>query len=82
MKLLKLDALLTNAIQQKRIEYIIDFVDCYLKNKDNVVVYNIVDIKLYELWKNKAEWLSVIDNNSDIERRLKEMFDKLAIYFW
>lgn len=82
MKLLKLDSLLSNAILLKDVEYIIDFVDCYLKNQNEIVAFNIVDIKLYELWKGKKEWLLSLEDNSEIKKRLKVMFDKLDVYFW
>lgn len=82
MRLLKLDSLLSNAIHLKNIEYTIRFVDCYLRNRNDIVTFNMIDIRLYELWRNKKEWLSATDDNSDIKKRLEEMFDKLDVYFW
>lgn len=82
MKILKLESLLENAIQLKNVEYVIDFVDCYLKNKSGVVSFNMIDIQLHDMWKNKEKWLFTVKDNSDINKRLQEMFDKLDIYFW
>lgn len=82
MKILKFESLLENAIQLKNIEYIIDFVCGYLKNRTGVISFNIIDIKLHDLWKSKKKWLSTVEDHPEIKERLEEMFDKLDIYFW
>lgn len=78
----KSERLLCKAIEEHDFGYITEFVSRYLQNKDEVKEFNIIDAKLYELLKDKEQWMSVIDESSEIAQRLQKLFEQLKIYFW